>query len=51
MDLSVLTAMNSTLSAFEIIRLTAFPPPPPQPTTLMRARPSCNWLSFITSSW
>src|SRR5450759_4034590 len=48
--LSVLTAMNSTLSAFEIMRLTAFPPPPPQPTTLIRARPSCNKLSFITSS-
>src|SRR5438477_7076552 len=46
--LSVLTAMNCTLSAFEIIRLTALPPPPPQPTTLMRARPSCNSLSFIT---
>src|SRR5665213_1904366 len=43
--------MNSTFSAFEIIRLTAFPPPPPQPTTLMRARPSCNRLSFTTSSW
>src|SRR6202171_1436585 len=49
--LSVFTAMNSTLSAFEIIRLTAFPPPPPQPTTLIRARPSCNRLSFMTTSW
>src|SRR6202165_1149113 len=49
--LSVLTAMNSTLSAFEIMRLTAFPPPPPQPTTLIRARPSCNLLSFMTTSW
>src|SRR5258706_10946463 len=49
--LSVFTAMNSTFSAFEIIRLTALPPPPPQPTTLMRARPSCNKLSFTTSSW
>src|SRR5712691_111015 len=49
--LSVLTAMNWTLSAFEIMRLTALPPPPPQPTTLIRARPSCNSLSFTTSSW
>src|ERR1700674_2821049 len=32
------------------MRLTAFPPPPPQPTTLIRARPSCNSLSFMTSS-
>src|SRR3989442_11694476 len=33
------------------MRLTALPPPPPQPTTLIRARPSCNSLSFTTSSW
>src|SRR5260370_1180788 len=49
--LSVLTATNSTFKAFEIMRLTALPPPPPQPTTLIRARPSCNSLSFMTSSW
>src|SRR5581483_7681259 len=45
--LSVLTAMNWTLRAFEIMRFTALPPPPPQPTTLIRARPSCNSLSFM----
>src|SRR4029077_1335933 len=33
------------------MRLTALPPPPPQPTTLIRARPSCNSLSFMTPSW
>src|SRR4029077_20171779 len=33
------------------MRLTALPPPPPQPTTFMRARPSCNSLSFMTTSW
>src|SRR5713226_183367 len=43
--------MNWTLSAFETMRLTALPPPPPQPTTLIRARPSCNSLSFMTTSW
>src|SRR5438270_12885924 len=43
--------MNWTLSAFEIMRLTALPPPPPQPTTLIRARPSCNSLSFMTMTW
>src|SRR5207245_4285585 len=48
--LSVFTAMNWTLSAFEIMRLTSLPPPPPQPTSLIRARPSCNSLSFTTSS-
>ena len=36
---SVLIAMNSTpLSPTSIIRLTAFTPPPPMPTTLMMAR-------------
>ena len=36
---SVLMAMNSTpLSPTSIIRLTAFTPPPPMPTTLMMAR-------------
>ncbi|SLI64949.1 Uncharacterised protein [Mycobacteroides abscessus subsp. abscessus] len=36
---SVLTAMNSTpLSPCSIIRLTAFTPPPPIPTTLITAR-------------
>src|SRR5579859_5573382 len=43
--------MNWTFRAFEIIRLTALPPPPPQPTTLMRARPSCNSLSLIGMTW
>src|SRR5262245_56372833 len=33
------------------MRLTALPPPPPQPTTLMRARPSCNSLSLIGMTW
>ena len=36
---SVFTAMNSTpLSPASIMRLTAFTPPPPMPTTLMTAR-------------
>jgi hypothetical protein len=35
---SVFTLMNSTPSrSSSIIRLTAFPPPPPTPTTFMRA--------------
>src|SRR6266545_3916265 len=49
--LSVLTAMNWTFRALETIRLTALPPPPPQPTTLIRARPSCSSLSFMTIRW
>src|SRR5260370_7421050 len=43
--------MNWTLRAFEIMRLTALPPPPPHPTTLILARPSCNSLSFISIRW
>jgi hypothetical protein len=36
---SVLTAMNSTpVSPASTIRLTAFVPPPPTPTTLITAR-------------
>ena len=49
---SVLTAMNSTpRSLLRIIRFTALLPPPPIPTTLMRAFPSrVRSMSFTGSS-
>src|SRR5260370_6884314 len=43
--------MNWRLRALEMMRLTALRPPPPHPTTLILARPSCNSLSFISIRW